>query len=442
MTKLVAIVACLLSTVIKSQYISVNRKLVSNAVSCDNNKTALVEHFFNIIFTEFHQAPPVCVCVQMCIDQPTYCYPNGCLKKADRKNVNNDRSLNQPYQETQIENNRPVMFLVDKYDPKTQYLSEKYMEKNLVPKDKTLIKDLHLDSFDKRYKMFYNNRKVPKLDFRYDLRKQVNNMKSNIYKVEAIDVTKTRWPLNKHINGNTQKYYYEKKFGDKFGERQRNKILAHSDFGTKPFYSTKYFKRDIKKKNDDDGMNMNTLYVIEKQDSNANNNNFSLESLINNLIESNVEVTNKTEFDLNVELNNPIHYDKNVDLLNSTEVILKNNTIELRNETIDANVSNYTNELEESKYVNNTNVFREKNYKNKFSDMIASLSKQIEKQNNTSLEIMKQFIGMNIKTKTDPNISIESYKIIHNYTSTESAFKKMITNKTFDESLDKNVKSR
>lgn len=58
---------------------------IANQDLCSNGKTALVEQFFNLVFTEFQKTPPVCVCVQMCPDQLTYCYPNGCYKQSRQK---------------------------------------------------------------------------------------------------------------------------------------------------------------------------------------------------------------------------------------------------------------------------------------------------------------------------------------------------------------------
>lgn len=57
-------------------------KINYNLNTCEPSESSrMVEHFFSLIFTEFHAKPPVCTCVQMCPDQPAYCYPNGCMKK-------------------------------------------------------------------------------------------------------------------------------------------------------------------------------------------------------------------------------------------------------------------------------------------------------------------------------------------------------------------------
>lgn len=112
-----------------SQYITVgspnNRR--PGKSTCDNSsKTALVEHFFNIIFNEFHTAPPVCVCVQMCPDQPTYCYPNGCLKKAE-----SSKKIEVPVPVTRFsENTKPIFFLEEKNDFMHDLINKNYMEDN------------------------------------------------------------------------------------------------------------------------------------------------------------------------------------------------------------------------------------------------------------------------------------------------------------------------
>lgn len=83
---------------------------------CDNrSSTGLLERFFDLIFTEFHNTPPACVCVQMCPEQPTYCYPNGCLRKQERRKVEEityatDAKIN--FERT----TKPTMFGVDQKD--------------------------------------------------------------------------------------------------------------------------------------------------------------------------------------------------------------------------------------------------------------------------------------------------------------------------------------
>lgn len=82
--------------------------------TCDNRRsTVLVEQFFNLIFSEFQNPPPVCVCVQMCIEQAAYCYPNGCLKRLDKRI---EGSTLKPVNRIQYGTTQSLMFVVDK-DP-------------------------------------------------------------------------------------------------------------------------------------------------------------------------------------------------------------------------------------------------------------------------------------------------------------------------------------
>ncbi|XP_059049137.1 uncharacterized protein LOC131844306 [Achroia grisella] len=438
MTTLVLIVTCLLS-IIKCQYISMNRKLESHSVSCDNNKTVLVEHFFNVIFTEFHQTPPICVCVQMCIDQPTYCYPNGCLKKADSKrNVAEDQPINHSLQEEtlQSENNKPAMFLVDKRDHMTHYLSEKYMNNNLLTKEKPSVKDLHLDPFDSRYKIIYSNKKVPKIEFRYDLKQHVNNMKSKSMKLEAIDITKTRWPLNQHnIHVNGPKSYKTEKI---IGENRRYDVIQHTDFRNKHFYPSKYFKRDIAMKNHGEDIDRKTICLIDKRDSDKDITGFSLETLINNLIDNSFELANNTEFDLNIKRIDPEYINVNTDSLNYTREVQS----KLNEDAVNIFSKNSTNSFEEHKQVNDMNLFREDNFRNIYNEMIVSLSKQIEKQNNTSLGLMEYLVENNKKIATEQISSTESDKTtisVATTPSTESTLEKLAKNITVNGSLENSV---
>lgn len=113
----------LLISASNTQFPPVNKKTKPNA--CDDaNKTALVEHFFNVIFNEFHSTPPVCVCVQMCANTPTYCYPNGCLKKVDNKKKSSEESRPAPVTNIQNMDTINTMFLIDEKNDFAHYLNE------------------------------------------------------------------------------------------------------------------------------------------------------------------------------------------------------------------------------------------------------------------------------------------------------------------------------
>lgn len=121
------VVSCFVSDTY-SQYHTMgsSRKLSKSA--CDTSaKSTLVEHFFNIIFTEFHSTPPVCVCVQMCPDQPTYCYPNGCLKRAD---INRKTEIPLPVNKIS-ESTKPIFFVEEKNDFMNDFLTKNYIDDNI-----------------------------------------------------------------------------------------------------------------------------------------------------------------------------------------------------------------------------------------------------------------------------------------------------------------------
>lgn len=90
-----------------------NSKL-NQSNQCDPNNT-LVELFFNLIFKEFYHTPPVCVCVQMCMGRPTYCYPNSCLKRptiVKEDTTTTAHSVNQIHYDSRNQA-KSVMFLVE-----------------------------------------------------------------------------------------------------------------------------------------------------------------------------------------------------------------------------------------------------------------------------------------------------------------------------------------
>lgn len=60
----------------------------------------------------------------MCPDQPTYCYPNGCLKRGE-KNKKNDI----PLPVTHIsENTKPIFFIDEKNDFMNDFLAKNYID--------------------------------------------------------------------------------------------------------------------------------------------------------------------------------------------------------------------------------------------------------------------------------------------------------------------------
>lgn len=115
------------------QYVSLNHK--QSKSPCESStKNSLIEHFFNIIFTEFHTTPPVCVCVQMCAGQSTYCYPNGCLKRDDLKRVDSPQAAPHPQADR-----KQFMFVADeKNDFMKDFLERNYVHESITGELKLL----------------------------------------------------------------------------------------------------------------------------------------------------------------------------------------------------------------------------------------------------------------------------------------------------------------
>ncbi|XP_063828415.1 uncharacterized protein LOC135077796 [Ostrinia nubilalis] len=409
------------------QFIPAMRK-TNKSSSCDGtSKTALVEHFFNVIFTEFHNNPPVCVCVQMCNDQPTYCYPNGCLKKVDNKKKTPEE--NRPAAPVNVQNDdiAKTMFLVE--NDFSRLLNENYENNKNAQTERSSVKDMRPDPFKDRYKSLFKYKKMPKVELRYNLREQVKNMKSDILKVETQDVSKTRWPKTNHMVLREQQTY---NLGDKSNEPKSTDIGSNKFFIQGPsierdLYSPKFFKRDLRRNLKDD-IDVQSEYLTELPDP-LEPKTFSLETLIDNLIGNNFARKSDGE----IEFKEP-HNDSQAisQIITTTENTINDTNTTKDNKEITCVVSlNMTNEnLDENKYEESPIIKKHldkwKNYT--FNEMIAALSKRIEKQNNTSLEIMKDASKDNIEvTITGP---MDNLKDKDNLNVIEDTNMKKATNST------------
>lgn len=111
-----------------SQFTSDTSRMQST-VPCKNpNKNALIEHFFNTVFSEFYSTPPVCVCVQMCAGQSTYCYPNRCLK-SDSYEEHEVKTETTQYPIMQ-KNKNHFMLLKGERDFMTEFLERNYVDES------------------------------------------------------------------------------------------------------------------------------------------------------------------------------------------------------------------------------------------------------------------------------------------------------------------------
>ena len=222
---------------------------------------------------------------------------------------------------------------------------------------------------------------MPKVELKYNLAEQVKNMKSEVLKTDHVDVSNTRWPLNK----------FDRRFNT--GNRPTPSNPASTPSDSKYFlsipdkdanYPPKYFKRELPNDTNNE-VDIKAIYVVGNSE--AESNIFSLEKLIDSLIESSFD-KNATSSNAGaearvsevvVEIQEP-----------NPEVEENSTTPALKNETTKIISMNFTNEnVDKNKYSDDD----KSNNTNSFNQMIATLSKRIEKQNNTSLEIMKDRTG-------------------------------------------------
>ncbi|XP_049887809.1 uncharacterized protein LOC126382110 [Pectinophora gossypiella] len=394
---------CIISLLVpyaRSQYVSFQQSAPSSNICENTSNTSLVEHFFNLIFSEFHNHPPVCVCVQMCAEQPTYCYPNGCYKKAEARRKAEPVPVPQmQVSQLQTDKTKPMSFLVDDQSGFMEnLLTNKYVADNKPDRkplhDKESFQELHRDPFRDRYQSIFKYKKTPKVHLRYNLREQVKHMKSDVIKIEKIDVSKTRWPA-----GEKKQFFLETQNEEKTGANP-NKFFPAVMLDNGPVqYQSKFFKRDLTKKYAPPEDNIDEVEKL------VTNKTFSLENLIENLIESSFgPLVNDTELDLNVNLdyaldnNNSATTIEPITLPNKRSIFDKNMMI-IINETTNVMGLNETNQnLDMNKYTDDT---KNEMFKNIFNDMIASLSKHIEKNNNNSMEMMEHVLGHKVYDKTE-----------------------------------------
>lgn len=231
------------------------------------------------------------------------------------------------------------------------------------------------DIFKEKYSMHLKHKKMPSLDLKYKLREQVRNIKSDLLKIEPVDLSKTRWPMNKRNMASTHKTRSEMEKRAPT-DKSNHYMLPTNEYAA---YLLKYFKRDIAKSLNSDDEGVKAIYLFENVDSSTENNStvtaISLETLIDNLIKN--------------RFNTTLHAAKNVTKSNTVadERKRKENTTKVVTERT-GYVVNKTNLANET-----VNIISISPSTNKFNEMIINLSKRIEKQNNTSIEIAKRVVG-------------------------------------------------
>ncbi|XP_038208487.1 activating signal cointegrator 1 complex subunit 3-like [Zerene cesonia] len=363
--------------------------------SCESASS--VEHFFNVVFSEFQSHPPACVCVQMCQDQATYCYPNNCFKPINKRK--NDQN---PISKIDGHKTQPIMFLIE---------HEKELFDIFEDRDSKGRTERPVNEFILRPNPFkelvLKHKRLPKLEMRYNLREQVKNTKSDKLKGDGINLSKTRWPLNKQVFHSKQPRSEIKHFKGNDDTRQ-TKFFASMFSEHEPLnFTPKYLKKYLTKRENGD-VNSEALYLYKTESAN-----FSLETLIDNMIDKSLDenVKNAT-LDLNVYINN-----ENVISLNSSK------------ETVDRN-----------KYQED---FGKQDLNKSVIELIEKMSQEIDKQNNISIEIVEKLTGSKVESAMSgmPLISIDINEVEDSHPTYEVAKRNSITDNattlyTIDNTLD------
>ncbi|XP_072935538.1 uncharacterized protein [Epargyreus clarus] len=358
----VHILLCLMLEYVSTQFTSTGRH---PKTPCEVRGTALVEQFFNIVFAEFHRSPPACICVQMCPDQPTYCYPNGCFKKEKKRET--------PVSRIQHEGAK-TLFLVDN---DKDFLIDVTGSGNSAAPSVTGKPERPLNYYpigrpSPFKEIVFKYKRLPKLEMKYNLREQVKNTKE---KRAEVDVSKTRWPTNKQLN----------RMPYKINHQRNSNYLTFSE--TNQVETPKYFKRYLTKRENQNGSDIGALYLYKDAS------NFSLETLIDNLIERGLEGVNST-LGLKISKSGELKDEDNKGddkFMNSvTEVVTEDTTRGVNIVKADQNKSN------DKAVVNSTAAYFE---------MMTTLSKEIKKQNIASIKTVEQLTGRKYEENLEINIS-------------------------------------
>ncbi|XP_039765333.1 uncharacterized protein LOC120637562 [Pararge aegeria] len=379
-------------SVCKSQYVS------SKLGPCvDLSSTSFIERFFDLIFTEFHNTPPACVCIQMCPKQPTYCYPNGCLKRPERKGDESNFVIDSiPKFHVEV-STKSAIFGVDQKDVEGDLLEESALFTSYggMTERSKITNLIHRLIPFKDLVFKYN--KIPKLEMKYNLREQVKNTKSErLNKEKNMDISKTRWPSNKHLlhGQSSLKRMHHYKKND--GARQTKFFVSLSPENEPSIYSPVFYKKYLTKRDSngraENAVNVEALYLYRTDATN-----FTLENYIENFIEGSLNKTKKdTMSSSNTVVNNTVNQENSTETnINLTDINFlldddKNANSILNNAVVNIISMDSTKEdIDVNKYSHDTNMTNH----NIFLELIANMSKKIELQNQASLEFIGRVMG-------------------------------------------------
>ncbi|CAG5053657.1 unnamed protein product [Parnassius apollo] len=248
--------------------------------------------------------------------------------------------------------------------------------------------------------MVLKYKRLPKVEMRYNLREHVKTMKSDKAKSENNDMSSQRWPKGKHWLQSRQ--LLESIPLSKVVDSKAKKFYMFTENEPEKGIPPKYLKRDLTTSSSEDGINVESLYVYQTE-TKIDSSNYSVEAMIENLIESSFEgLTNLVNLETNNTLNNSVDENSSVFLYpvrneslensNNTEKIYYNETIpnflykKIDRKTLDQNGNG-----------NDTNITQSS--QREFLEIITKMSNKIEKQNNNSIDIINRIAGNNLRKK-------------------------------------------
>ncbi|XP_028035908.1 asparagine-rich protein-like [Bombyx mandarina] len=267
------------------------------------------------------------------------------------------------------------MFVVEqKSNAVTELFVRDHVPENIIAIPETdFMKELRPDPFKDKYKALLKSRKTPRVELRYNVRDQVKNMKSDALRHENIDLLKTRWPLKKYNKVNGQ-FVFQNNNDNAPLKSNKFFMTTNQENEVNRNGQSKYFKRDL---GNISKVDLKTVYNVGTIDAAIQNTTLSIETLIENLLEKSFD-GNNTDVEINIEINN--------------SNILNHNKL---------NHSYYPSIVNKTTEMNRTNIYNQNsddkrsvmNKVNNYNELINILSKKIEEQNNTSMEMANVLFG-------------------------------------------------
>ncbi|KAL4707176.1 hypothetical protein ACJJTC_018911 [Scirpophaga incertulas] len=307
----------------------------------------------------------------MCTEQPMYCYPNGCLNRTDSKRKKLVQSHNTDAMKT--------MFIVGEGNGLT-HAYHNQPDKSRMQKQKSIAGEFNRNPLKDIYKTLFKYKKLPSVELRYNLREQVKNIKSDKIKFESPSASKKRWLESRHNILLGSKYNDGRLMEKPNIVPEKFKFFISSQEEDRPTSASKYFKRDLRRNEYFDKTGINN--IEDKLDIIAKG--FSIETLIENIISNRFDEENVSNIEFKVEYNN-INNKANDSVISHEQ---QKHITDYRFDEPFVNIKNMSDEIEKI-HVNDKKIPEViKNLSNyTFNQLIAALSKQIELQNKTGMDM-------------------------------------------------------